>query len=110
MPYLTIVCVCPPQTSMIVHGRVTVRAMAAASLPAASPSRYSSRYFIMAGAPPARRAASSLPGTRRPAGLGLVDARQGEADVDQDVVAGPDLGHVLQADPLAERRRNRPCP
>ena len=32
MPYLTMVCVCPPQTSMIVQGRVTVRAMAVGQL------------------------------------------------------------------------------
>ncbi len=50
MPYLTMVCVWPPQTSMMIHGRVTVRAMAAASFRAAAASRYSSRYF-MARAP-----------------------------------------------------------
>ena len=49
MPYLTMVCVCPPQTSMIVHGRVTDRAMAAASLPAVSPSRYSSMILSWRG-------------------------------------------------------------
>src|ERR1700722_16530504 len=48
MPYLTIVCVWPPHTSMIVHGRVTIRAIAVASFRADSASRYSSRYFMPA--------------------------------------------------------------
>ena len=47
MPYLTIVCVCPPQTSMIVHGLVATVASACRSLPAAAGSRYSSRYFMV---------------------------------------------------------------
>ena len=34
--------------------------------------------------------------------LGLVDARQGEADVDEHVLADLHLGHVLQADALAD--------
>src|SRR5262245_53713076 len=50
MPYLTMVCVWPPQTSMRVHDRVAARAMAAASCRAAAASRYSSTYF-MATAP-----------------------------------------------------------
>ena len=49
MPYLTMVCVWPPQTSMTTHGRVTVRAMASASFRAASASRYSSTYFMARG-------------------------------------------------------------
>src|SRR5215469_10539724 len=36
------------------------------------------------------------------AGLRLVEARQGEADVDEDVVAGPGVADVLQADALAD--------
>src|SRR5579864_5145060 len=44
-PLLTMVWVCPPQTSMIVHGRVTWRRMACASCSAAFWSRYSLRYF-----------------------------------------------------------------
>src|SRR5262249_39213795 len=32
----------------------------------------------------------------------LVDARQGEADVDKDVLARPDLRHMLQADALED--------
>src|SRR4051794_29576024 len=46
-PYFTIVCVWPPHTSMIVQGRVTVAATAAARRLAFSLSRYSSTYFIM---------------------------------------------------------------
>ena len=87
IPYLTMVCVWPPQTSMMVHGRVTVRAMAAASFRAAvavavfvevlhgDGTFSSSSWFI-----------SSRNAKTRPR-LGLVDPRQGEADVDQDVLA-----------------------
>ena len=32
-PYLTMLCVCPPQTSMIVQGRVTVRVIVEAKAP-----------------------------------------------------------------------------
>src|SRR5579862_4298682 len=46
MPYLTMLCVWPPHTSMIVHGFVTSPAMACAKWRTAASSRYSSRYFI----------------------------------------------------------------
>ncbi len=46
MPYLRIACVCPPQTSMIVHGRVTSLRIAATHCSAAAGSRYSSTNFI----------------------------------------------------------------
>jgi hypothetical protein len=52
IPYLTMVWVWPPQTSMSVHGRVTAWRMARTIRSAASPSRYSSTNFI-AAAPPA---------------------------------------------------------
>ena len=42
IPDLISVCVCPPQISMIIHGRVTVRSMAASSLRASASFRYSS--------------------------------------------------------------------
>src|SRR5215469_9129880 len=44
-PLFTMVCVCPPQTSMIVQGRVTFWRMACASFSAAFESRYSLRNF-----------------------------------------------------------------
>ena len=46
MPWRISVWVWPPQTSMIVHGRVTVRAMSSSSARATSSSRYSSRYLM----------------------------------------------------------------
>ena len=46
MPYLTMACVCPPQTSMIVHGRVDGSRIAATHCSAAAGSRYSSTNFI----------------------------------------------------------------
>src|SRR5262245_56762913 len=50
MPYLKIVCVCPPQTSINLSGgspiRAESRAISPASRLAISPLRYSSRYFI----------------------------------------------------------------
>ena len=45
IPCLTIVCVCPPQTSIRVHGRVVTRWISATSFLARTGSRYSSRYF-----------------------------------------------------------------
>ena len=42
IPYLTIVCVWPPQTSMMVQGRVVISAIARRSFSAATGSRYSS--------------------------------------------------------------------
>ena len=57
MPCLTIECVCPPQTSISVHGRVVTRRTSATILAATRPSRYSSRYFMAPPrAPGARRA------------------------------------------------------
>src|SRR5215510_1505907 len=50
MPYLKIVCVCPPQTSINLSGGSPIRAESRAISPATrlaiSPLRYSSRYFI----------------------------------------------------------------
>src|SRR4029078_13727247 len=45
IPNFTIACVCPPHTSIIVHGRVTASRIAPAKRLAASESRYSSRNF-----------------------------------------------------------------
>src|ERR1700733_8245980 len=46
MPYLTMVCVCPPQTSIRTHGLVTTCRSSLTNLPASASSRYSSIYFI----------------------------------------------------------------
>ena len=59
MPYLTIVCVCPPQTSMMVHGLVVTARRACRSLLAAAGSRYSSRYFMGISRVSAQRVRSS---------------------------------------------------
>ena len=69
MPYLTILWVWPPQTSMIVQGRVTVRAMAAASFWAASPSRYSCKVLHDGGSFEFIELIHLLRGTRKPGEL-----------------------------------------
>ena len=102
IPYLTMVCVWPPQTSMIVQGRVTVRAIAVGQLRAASPSRYSSRYFMMVASFSSSSWFICSRNSKTRARLGLVDARQGEADVDQHVFVRLRLGDVLEADALGD--------
>ncbi len=46
MPLRMMEWVCPPQTSMMAHGRVVMRAMSSKSRRASSGSRNSSRYFM----------------------------------------------------------------
>src|SRR5262249_47251039 len=80
--------VCPPQTSISTHRRVAASRMRRSSGAEMAPSRYSSRYFI----------AEILQHFQRTRRLLGVDFRDGEADVDQHELAGPRIGHVLQAD------------
>src|SRR5690348_16737465 len=46
MPYLTMLWVWPPQTSISTHGRVTARLISTSTLSVKAWSRYSSRYFM----------------------------------------------------------------
>src|SRR5262245_53455419 len=84
MPLRTRVCVWPPQTSMIVHGRDTVRRMPRSRPSARSGSRYSSRNFmghLLLFAQFAQLSQQSI-------GLGRVGAADGDAGVDDDIVPG----------------------
>ena len=64
-PCRTIVCVCPPQTSMSVHGRVAVLRMRSMSGRAMDASRYSVRYFISSRPPPREARLRCHGGARR---------------------------------------------
>ena len=101
-PYLTMVCVWPPQTSMMVHGRGHRAAMAAASLRAARVSRYSSRYFMADGDLEFVQLVHLVQEFEDALGLRLVDRVEGEADVDQHVFADLRLRHMFQADALED--------
>ena len=46
IPYLTMVCVCPPQTSINTHGLVAMRRSSSTIFVASASSRYSSRNFM----------------------------------------------------------------
>src|SRR4051812_17663718 len=118
------VCVCPPHTSMMTHGRVAARPIARASVSAAAASRYSSMNFIPAapsvlGRRGSRRAWSrwlggslALPNEfvelseffqegEHPVGLGFVQSGEGEADMHQHVVAGCRFRDVFETRGLA---------
>src|SRR6266702_2908795 len=116
-PFLTMEWVWPPQTSISTHGRVWMRRISATILPATSPSRYSSRYFIAVapfGRPSQGRAIVWLDlidngGLKlaelvqfsqrliRSLGLGLVDPADGKSDMHQNVFSGLRLRHIFQA-------------
>ena len=108
-PYLTMECVWPPQTSISTQGRVWIRRISATILAATSPSRYSSRYFIavaprhqrLHGAefalrlvtlrPRAIQARELIQLSQRLVGalrFVFIDPADGEADMDQHVIAG----------------------
>src|SRR5262245_31908874 len=94
MPLRTRVCVWPPQTSMIVHGRVTVRRMTRSRRSPSSGSRYSSRNFmghLLSFPQLAQLSEQSL-------GLGGVDAADGDAGVDDDIVSGYGIRDATRAD------------
>src|SRR6185503_6123706 len=76
IPYLTIVCVWPPHTSMIVHGRVTRASIARTSFATVAPSRYSSRNFIEF--PELLHAGQEI---EHAPGFIVVDARQGHSNM-----------------------------
>src|SRR5262249_42247677 len=95
IPCFTMLWVCPPHTSISAHGFVTVRWIWSRRVRATRPSRYSSRNFMASALRLLRRLElrelshllEQLVGPRR---LFRVDHAQGEAHVDEDVVA--DLG------------------
>ncbi|CAM5687651.1 hypothetical protein SAFG77S_04910 [Streptomyces afghaniensis] len=105
MPCRMIEWVCPPHTSIRAHGRVAVARISSSSRRASSGSLNSSMYFT-----PFRLLRRLLPGVaelllqqpqfleqlQRGQGRLLVQALEREADVHDDVLAHPHLGHVLQ--------------
>ena len=130
MPCRMIEWVCPPQTSIIAQGRVTVAWMSSSRRSASSGSWNSSRYFTSVSSSPVGVGPSPAAGLLGgPAPLVaelrvelahlpeelerlqrrlLVEALQREADVDDGVLADLEVGHVGQADLLGRRRRSRP--
>src|SRR5579862_2360580 len=96
-PLLTMVCVWPPQISMMVHGRVTFWRIAPANCSAAFASRYSLRNFtefLFHGAHLFKVLEDAL-------GFVLVDDADGEPDVDQDILPDFGFGCVRQVDVFA---------
>src|ERR1700756_607874 len=97
-PLLTMVCVWPPQISMMVHGRVTFWRIAPANCSAAFWSRYSLRNFTEF----LFQSAHLLKVLEDALGFVLVDHADGEPDVDQDVLADFGFGSVRQVDVFAD--------
>src|SRR5579864_7599534 len=92
------VCVWPPQISMIVHGRVTFLRIAATSCSAALGSRYSLTNFTEL-----LFYVAHLPEVLEDAlGFFLVDDADGEADVDQDILADLRFRRVSKVDVFAD--------
>src|SRR3954447_1678046 len=85
-PYLTIECVCPPQTSISTHGRVTLRRMSSRILRASPLSRYSSRCFI--------ELPHFLEKPQRPCRLLRIDPADRKPGMHQHVVSDRRLGQV----------------
>src|SRR5262245_46907421 len=101
-PWRTMECVCPPQTSMSTHGRVVAARIASRSRLTAAGARYSSRNFIagfLADVFEFPRLGEQREHSLR---LGLVEPGQGEADVNQRVLADGDVGDVFQAHALGD--------
>src|SRR5579871_2807874 len=97
-PLLTMVCVCPPQISMMVQGRVTFWRMAAASCSAAFGSRYSLRNFTEL----LFQSAHLFQVLEDALGFVLVNDTDGEPDVNQNIFADFGLGHVGEVNVLAD--------
>src|ERR1043166_3174725 len=97
-PLLTMVCVWPPQISMMVHGRVTFWRIARASCSAAFGSRYSLRNFTEF----LFHCAQLFEVLEHALGFVLVDDADRKTDVDEDVF--PDFGFrsVRQVDLFAD--------
>ncbi len=111
MPCRMIEWVCPPQTSMIAHCPV-VAAWIRSSRPRARPGSPNSSRYLTAPTPPGGRPvrpaellledAEPLERRQGLAGRLLVQPLDGEADVDDDVLADLRLGEVGEADLLAD--------
>ena len=100
MPKRTMAWVWPPQTSISVHGRVTVLRDRLGQAPGRSGSRYSSRNFMAASSSASSSVADLAQVGEDPRRLGLVDHGDGEADMDQHMVADRRLGHEGEVDLL----------
>jgi hypothetical protein len=100
-PVLNEVCVWPPQISISIQGRVVTARIACRNFSAAAGSRYSSRDFISLSMLQLIEFVHRFEQGEHPASLELVDPGDGEADVDQGVVADLDSGDGFQADTLA---------
>src|SRR5579864_781178 len=81
-PLLTMVCVCPPQISMMVQGRVIFLRMACANCSAAFWSRYSLRNFTEF----LFQSAHLLEVLEDALCFGFVDDADGESDVDTNIL------------------------
>src|SRR5579864_5044947 len=97
-PLLTMVCVWPPQISMIVHGRVTFLQIAPASCSAAFWSRYSLRNFTEL----LLHRAHFFQELEDALGFFLVDDTDGESHVDENIFADFGLGSVGEVDLFAD--------
>src|SRR5579864_421569 len=97
-PLLTMVCVWPPQISMMVHGRVTFWRIAAANCSAAFGSRYSLRNFTEL----LFHCAHLLEYLEDALCFVLVDHADGESDVDENVFSDFGFGSVRQTDIFAD--------
>src|SRR6266576_845550 len=97
-PLLTMVCVWPPQISMIVHGHVTFLQIAPTSCSAAFWSRYSLMSFtefLLHGAHFFQNPEAAL-------GSILIDDTDGESHVDENILADFGLGSVCEVDLFAD--------
>src|SRR5579859_8112529 len=97
-PLLTMVCVCPPQISMMVQGRVTFCRIAHASCSAAFGSRYSLRNFTEL----LFHCAHFFKNLEDALGFVLVNDADGKSDVDQNIFANLGLGSVREVDFLTD--------
>src|SRR5579864_8957804 len=97
-PLLTMVCVWPPQISMMVHGRVTFWRIAPANCSAAFGSRYSLRNFTEF----LFHCAHLLEYLEDALGFVLVDDADGESDMDENVFPDFGFGSVREVDFFAD--------
>ena len=112
MPCLTIECVWPPQTSMSVHGRVVTRRDLAEDLGRHAP--VAILVEVLHGSALGHFELAELTELLEeavgPLGLLGVDLAEGEADVDEHVVAEAGLRQMLETDLAHGARRSRRAP
>src|SRR6201993_959966 len=97
-PVLTMVCVWPPQISMIVHGRVTFLRIAPANCSADFWSRYSLRNFTEFLV----HRAHFFQDLENALSFLFVDDADGKSDVNQNIFADFGLGRVREVDLFAD--------